>query len=53
MSSGVSQGQTRTATDAPAGQTKAPGSMRGLWVTLIRVAIIGGFLILWEIASGR
>ena len=28
-------------------------SMRGLGVTSIRVAIIGGFFLLWEIASGR
>lgn len=29
-----------------------PRSTRRLWVMLIRVAIIGGFLALWEIASG-
>ncbi|MDP2602317.1 MAG: ABC transporter permease subunit [Deltaproteobacteria bacterium] len=28
-------------------------SMRGLGVTSVRVAIIGGFFLLWEIASGR
>ena len=28
-------------------------SMRGLGVTIVRVAIIGGFFLLWEIASGR
>jgi len=27
--------------------------LRGLGVTIVRVAIIGGFLLLWEIASGR
>jgi sulfonate transport system permease protein len=27
--------------------------MRGLGVTLLRVGIIGGFLMLWEVASGR
>jgi NitT/TauT family transport system permease protein len=27
--------------------------MRGLGVTVVRVSIIGGFLLLWEIASGR
>ena len=27
--------------------------MRGLGVTIVRFAIIGGFLLLWEIASGR
>ena len=31
----------------------APLYMRGLGVTLVRVAIIGGFFLLWEIASGR
>jgi NitT/TauT family transport system permease protein len=53
MSNGVSQEQTRAATDAAGEQTKAAPSVRGLWVTLIRVGIVGGFLILWEIASGR
>lgn len=28
-------------------------STRGIGVTLVRVCIIGGFLLLWEIASGR
>src|SRR5574341_253106 len=28
-------------------------SMRGLGVTIVRVSIIGGFLLLWEVASGR
>jgi NitT/TauT family transport system permease protein len=28
-------------------------SMRGIGVSIVRVAIIGGFLLLWEIASGR
>jgi NitT/TauT family transport system permease protein len=28
-------------------------STRGLGVTLVRVVIVGGFLLLWEIASGR
>ncbi len=26
---------------------------RGLWVTLVRIGVIGGFLVLWEIASDR
>jgi ABC-type nitrate/sulfonate/bicarbonate transport system permease component len=30
----------------------AARSMRRLWVMLFRVGIIGGFLALWEIASG-
>ena len=38
-------------TGAPA--TIAPPFMHGLSVTLLRAAIIGGFLVLWEIASGR
>src|SRR5918996_2421429 len=28
-------------------------SRRGIAVTLLRVGIIGGFLLLWQIASGR
>lgn len=28
-------------------------SLRGIGVTIVRVAIIGGFLLLWEVASGR
>jgi NitT/TauT family transport system permease protein len=28
-------------------------SLRGMAITAVRVAIIGGFLLLWEIASGR
>ena len=28
-------------------------SVRGIWVTILRVVIIGGFLLLWEVASGR
>jgi NitT/TauT family transport system permease protein len=31
----------------------APLSMRSFGITALRVAIIGGFLLLWEIASGR
>ncbi|HWH80391.1 MAG TPA: ABC transporter permease subunit, partial [Candidatus Binatus sp.] len=37
--------------ELPAGG--APFSMHGLRVTAIRFAIIGGFFLLWEIASGR
>jgi NitT/TauT family transport system permease protein len=36
---------------APAGG--APFSIHGLRITAIRFAIIGGFFLLWEIASGR
>ena len=34
-------------------QTVSALSTRGFGVTLVRVGIIGGFLLLWEIASGR
>jgi NitT/TauT family transport system permease protein len=55
MSKQVSQDQ---ATASVTQQLAAPGataplSMHGLRVTVIRIAIIGGFLLLWEIASGR
>jgi NitT/TauT family transport system permease protein len=33
-------------------QARAAFSMHGLRVTLVRLAIIGGFLLLWQIASG-
>jgi NitT/TauT family transport system permease protein len=26
---------------------------RGLWVNLIRIGVVGGFFLLWEVASGR
>ncbi len=42
-----------TAKSAAAPLADATLSMRGLGVTSIRVAIIGGFFLLWEIASGR
>jgi NitT/TauT family transport system permease protein len=35
------------------GRPLASASARGLGVTLVRTAIIAGFLVLWEIASGR
>src|ERR1043166_2156236 len=54
MSKGVSQdSQVTTAGDAPAVQARGRLSMHSFRVTIIRVAIIGGFLLLWEIASGR
>jgi NitT/TauT family transport system permease protein len=34
-------------------QTVSAGSTRGFGVTLVRAGIIGGFLLLWEIAAGR
>ncbi|HXG52578.1 MAG TPA: ABC transporter permease [candidate division Zixibacteria bacterium] len=51
MADGVGERPRRvTGTPARAGSSR---STRALWVTLVRVAIIGGFLTLWEIASGR
>lgn len=55
MSNDASQEKSRVnatgETAIPA--TAAVSSMRGFGVTLIRVGIIGGFFLLWEIASGR
>ena len=47
--------QTRTApsSDTVAPSSRAPLSLRGFGITAVRVAIIGGFLLLWEVASGR
>lgn len=42
-----------TAKSAAPPLADATRSMRGLGVTSVRVAIIGGFFLLWEIASGR
>jgi NitT/TauT family transport system permease protein len=42
-----------TAKSAAAPLADAAFSTRGLGVTIVRVAIIGGFFLLWEIASGR
>jgi NitT/TauT family transport system permease protein len=42
-----------TAKSAVAPLADAAFSTRGLGVTIVRVAIIGGFFLLWEIASGR
>jgi NitT/TauT family transport system permease protein len=55
MPEDVSQEQPRAAssTDAVVAPKADAFSMRGISVTLVRVAIIGGFLLLWEIASGR
>ena len=55
MAQEVGHNQTRTARskDTVATSRGAPLSMRGLGITAVRVAIIGGFLLLWEIASGR
>jgi NitT/TauT family transport system permease protein len=55
MSPEAGHDQTRTArsSDTVAPSNRSPLSMRGLGVTIVRFAIIGGFLLLWEIASGR
>ena len=55
MSNEAGQDQTRTArsSDTIAPSNSAPLSMRGFGITAVRVAIIGGFLLLWEVASGR
>lgn len=50
---GREQGGSSTAKGAAASLADAAPSMRGLGVTVVRVAIIGGFFLLWEIASGR
>src|SRR6516164_11630766 len=54
MSTEVGQDRTPTArsSDTVAPST-SPLSMRGFGITTLRVAIIGGFLLLWEVASGR
>ena len=54
MSEQVSRDQAAiSATEQTAPGATAPLSMHGLRVTVIRIAIIGGFFLLWEIASGR
>lgn len=55
MSNDVSQKNPRVspsirAVTAPTGKAF---SLRSMGITAVRVAIIGGFLLLWEIASGR
>lgn len=50
---GREQAGSSTAKGAAAPLADAAFSMRGLGVTVVRVAIIGGFFLLWEIASGR
>jgi len=54
MADETSQEQTRSTGGARATpQTTGFLWKRGLWVTLLRFAIIGGFFLLWEIASGK
>ncbi len=54
MAQETTQEQTKSA-GATAAATETSGFLwkRGLWVTLLRVGVIGGFLVLWETASGR
>lgn len=53
MAHETSQDQTRSAGAAAAAPATSDFLWKRLWVTLVRVAVIGGFLLLWEIASGR
>jgi NitT/TauT family transport system permease protein len=50
---GREQAGSSTAKGAATPLADATLSMRGIGVTSVRVAIIGGFFLLWEIASGR
>ena len=56
MSKDMSRGEAsiRATSDvATAAQTGRPFWKRSLWIALVRVGVIGGFLVLWETASGR
>jgi NitT/TauT family transport system permease protein len=55
MSNEAGHDQTRSvrSSDTVAPSNSAPLSMRGFGITAVRVALIGGFLLLWEVASGR
>ncbi len=53
MSKDTTETQTALAGRAAVSQHNSRLSTRGIGVTLVRVGIIGGFLILWEIAAGR
>jgi NitT/TauT family transport system permease protein len=55
MSKDVSKAESRAGPSGGAATEPAGAvlSTRGFGVTLVRVAIIGGFFLLWEIASGR
>jgi NitT/TauT family transport system permease protein len=50
---GREQAGSSTAKGAAPPVADATPYMHGLGVTIVRVAIIGGFFLLWEIASGR
>jgi NitT/TauT family transport system permease protein len=55
MSKGIREEDSHAgaASETTVAATGAAFSMRGFGVTVVRVAIIGGFFFLWEIASGR
>jgi NitT/TauT family transport system permease protein len=55
MSKDVIQERSRRAAsgDAAVLPRESGLSVRGIGVTILRVVIIGGFLLLWEVASGR
>jgi sulfonate transport system permease protein len=55
MSKGMSAEDPRAAatSGATVAATGAAFSMRGFGITAVRIGIIGGFLLLWEVASGR
>jgi NitT/TauT family transport system permease protein len=48
------ESSSAAAADHPAGASRGGSfSLRKLSVTIVRISIIGGFLLLWQIASGR
>lgn len=55
MSKDLSQERSEVAAAEDIGAVKHSGglNMRGLGITLVRFGIVGGFLLLWQIASGR
>jgi NitT/TauT family transport system permease protein len=55
MSKDIIQERSRVAASSDAAILPKDGglSVRGIKVTILRVVIIGGFLLLWEVASGR
>jgi NitT/TauT family transport system permease protein len=53
MSNDASHDETRSVRDAVVPPNGTAFSIRGLGITAVRAAIIGGFLLLWEVASGR
>ena len=53
MSEQASREQTTSATQQAHHLARPRLLLHGVWITIIRIAIIGGFFLLWEIASGR